>query len=164
MFDSFLTDQEKQAFVNKVKGKKIKLNTWDDCYFIPNGEWTGSVFFGDLFLGNVLLERDTTFEIRAGFINNPKPLQHHWEFVNSISENPCASKEIVDTFKPTSSFSASEFCKRAKQAYKEKEALHDLLVNTDATSLILALRRLDKPRLIELSRLVQTVIYERVED
>lgn len=93
-----MTDQEKQEFIDKVKGKKIRASWYTDGRFvIPNGEWKDDTFFADMFdhEGEKYYEK-YPLPFNAGF--KPSRLGRYWEFVEKELHFEAVGLGKVDCF------------------------------------------------------------------
>jgi len=71
-----MTPEQMQDFFNKVKGKKIKLNWWEEGCFIPTSlNVTDRTIFGDDY-GNNRCNKGVTYNIEDGFGSG----FHDWAF------------------------------------------------------------------------------------
>lgn len=91
-----MTEQEKDEFIKKVRGKKIRAKVWGiNEYFIPDGSSHEDAFYGD-FVDINGYHHNCTLYVCGGLVENGGP----WEFVpeedqlESKSENPLSVKLI----------------------------------------------------------------------
>jgi len=75
-----MTDKERQEFIDKVKGKKIKWHSWEKKYFVPDGNFLGNSFCG------VTYHKDGSVDSREWFMNEgfgDYVRGSCWEFVDA---------------------------------------------------------------------------------